>query len=131
MTLLLEEEEDAPLSKDDVAVLLGRSYALPEKGGEEVKRDVKEEAKEEEEVKDVKEEEKEKEVKEEKEKQKEEQKAEIANNKPEAAVPITHTASVMETGVAAQPAHNHINIFSDDSSIGIYLRVGPPRPPHT
>ena len=165
VTLLLEEEEDAPLSKDDVAVLLGRSYALPEKGGEEVKRDVKEEAKEEEEeVKDVKEEEKEREVKEEKEKkeekedvkeeekerevkeekekkeekedvkekekQKEEQKAEIANNKPEAAAPITHTASVMETGVAAQPAHNHINIFSDDSSIGIYLRVGPPRPPH-
>ena len=36
VTLLLEEEEDAPLSKDDVAVLLGRSYALPEKGGEEV-----------------------------------------------------------------------------------------------
>ena len=36
----------------------------------------------------------------------------------------------METGVAAQPAQNHINIFSDDSSIGIYLRVGPPRPPH-
>ena len=152
VTLLLEEEEDAPLSKDDVAVLLGRSYALPEKGGEEVKRDVKEEAKEEEEVKDVKEEEKEKEVKEEKEKKeekeeqkekkekekKEEQKAEMkaemkaekANNKPEAAVPITHTASVMETGVAAQPAQNHINIFSDDSSIGIYLRVGPPRPPH-
>ena len=143
MTLLLEEEEDAPLSKDDVAVLLGRSYALPEKGGEEVKGDVKEDAKEEE-VKDVKEEEKEKkeekedvkeeekgkEVKEEKEKQKEEQKAEIANNKPEAAAPITHTAYVMETGVAAQPAHNHINIFSDDSSIGIYLRVGPPRPPH-
>ena len=107
VTLLLEEEEDAPLSKDDVAVLLGRSYALPEKGGEDVKRDVKE-----------------------KEKQKEEQKAEKANNKPEAAVPITHTASVMETGVAAQPAQNHINIFSDDSSIGIYLRVGPPRPPH-
>ena len=165
VTLLLEEEEDAPLSKDDVAVLLGRSYALPEKGGEDVKGDVKEDAKEEEEVKDVKEEEKEKEVKEEKEKkeekedvkeeekerevkeekekkeekedvkekekQKEEQKAEIANNKPEAAVPITHTASVMETGVAAQPAQNHINIFSDDSSIGIYLRVGPPRPPHT
>ena len=144
VTLLLEEEEDAPLSKDDVAVLLGRSYALPEKGGEEVKGDVKEDAKEEEEeeVKDVKEEEKEREVKEEKEKkeekedvkekekQKEEQKAEIANNKPEAAAPITHTASVMETGVAAQPAHNHINIFSDDSSIGIYLRVGPPRPPH-
>lgn len=141
VTLLLEEEEDAPLSKDDVAVLLGRSYALPEKGGEEVKRDVKEEAKEEEEVKDVKEEEKE-EVKEEKEKkeekedvkekekQKEEQKAEKANNKPEVAVPITHTTSVMETGVAAQPAQNHINIFSDDSSIGIYLRVGPPRPPH-
>ena len=190
VTLLLEEEEDAPLSKDDVAVLLGRSYALPEKGGEEVKGDVKEDAKEEEEVKDVKEakqeekeeeeeeeEQKEKEKKEEKkeekeeekkeekeekkkeeekekkeekedvkeeekekkeekedvkekEKQKEEQKAEIANNKPEAAAPITHTASVMETGVAAQPAHNHINIFSDDSSIGIYLRVGPPRPPH-
>ena len=152
VTLLLEEEEDAPLSKDDVAVLLGRSYALPEKGGEEVKRDVKEEAKEEEEVKDVKEEEKEKEVKEEKEKKeekeeqkekkekekKEEQKAEMkaemkaekANNKPEVAVPITHTTSVMETGVAAQPAQNHINIFSDDSSIGIYLRVGPPRPPH-
>lgn len=155
VTLLLEEEEDAPLSKDDVAVLLGRSYALPEKGGEEVKRDVKEEAKEEEEVKDVKEEEKEKEVKEEKEKEevkeekeeqkekkekekKEEQKAEMkaemkaekANNKPEVAVPITHTTSVMETGVAAQPAQNHINIFSDDSSIGIYLRVGPPRPPH-
>lgn len=144
VTLLLEEEEDAPLSKDDVAVLLGRSYALPEKGGEEVKGDVKEDAKEEEEeeVKDVKEEEKEREVKEEKEKkeekedvkekekQKEEQKAEIANNKPEAAVPITHTTSVMETGVAAQPAQNHINIFSDDSSIGIYLRVGPPRPPH-
>ena len=146
VTLLLEEEEDAPLSKDDVAVLLGRSYALPEKGGEDVKGDVKEkEKKEEEKEKEVKEEkekkeekedvkekekEKEKEVKEEKEKQKEEQKAEIANNKPEAAVPITHTASVMETGVAAQPAHNHINIFSDDSSIGIYLRVGPPRPPH-
>ena len=145
VTLLLEEE-DAPLSKDDVAVLLGRSYALPEKGGEDVKGDVKEkEKKEEEKEKEVKEEkekkeekedvkekekEKEKEVKEEKEKQKEEQKAEIANNKPEAAVPITHTASVMETGVAAQPAHNHINIFSDDSSIGIYLRVGPPRPPH-
>ena len=42
VTLLLEEEEDAPLSKDDVAVLLGRSYALPEKGGEDVKGDVKE-----------------------------------------------------------------------------------------
>ena len=174
VTLLLEEEEDAPLSKDDVAVLLGRSYALPEKGGEEVKGDVKEDAKEEEEVKDVKEakqekkeekeeekkekekKEKEKEKKEEEEKKKEEKeeekekkeekedvkekekkeeqkaemKAEIANNKPEAAVPITHTTSVMETGVAAQPAQNHINIFSDDSSIGIYLRVGPPRPPH-
>ena len=170
----MEEEEDAPLSKDDVAVLLGRSYALPEKGGEEVKGDVKEDAKEEEEVKDVKEakqekkeekeeekkekekKEKEKEKKEEEEKKKEEKeeekekkeekedvkekekkeeqkaemKAEIANNKPEAAAPITHTASVMETGVAAQPAQNHINIFSDDSSIGIYLRVGPPRPPH-
>ena len=168
VTLLLEEEEDAPLSKDDVAVLLGRSYALPEKGGEDVKGDVKEDAKEEEEeVKDVKEEEKEKEVKEEKGKKeekedvkeeekgkeevkeekekkeekeeqkekkekekKERQKAEIANNKPEVAVPITHTTSVMETGVAAQPAQNHINIFSDDSSIGIYLRVGAPRPPH-
>lgn len=138
VTLLLEEEEDAPLSKDDVAVLLGRSYALPEKGGEEVKRDVKEdmkEQKEEQKEEEKKEEEQKEEQKEEKKEEKEEQKEEMkpereANNKPEAAVPITRTASVMETGVAAQPAQNHINIFSDDSSIGIYLRVGAPRPPH-
>ena len=100
-----------------------------EKEKKEEKEDVKEEEKERE-VKEEKEKKEEKEDVKEKEKQKEEQKAEIANNKPEAAAPITHTASVMETGVAAQPAHNHINIFSDDSSIGIYLRVGPPRPPH-
>ena len=85
---------------------------------------MKEEKEKKEEKEDVKEKEKQKEE------QKAEMKAEIANNKPEAAVPITHTTSVMETGVAAQPAQNHINIFSDDSSIGIYLRVGPPRPPH-
>ena len=72
VTLLLEEEEDAPLSKDDVAVLLGRSSALPEKGGEDVKGGVKEDAKEEEEKEDVKE--AKQEEKEEKEEEKEKEK---------------------------------------------------------